>query len=78
MVPELVAQRVKGLGLSLLWYGFNLWPRNFRMPWVWPKITRKTKQYGPGAELERQISALKGFKPKTYRDLKGNKSVILN
>ena len=48
------------------------------MPWVWPKITRKTKQYGPGAELERQISALKGFKPKTYRDLKGNKSVILN
>ena len=28
---------VKDLALSLLWYGFHLWPGNFRMLWVWPK-----------------------------------------
>ena len=22
---------------SLLWHGFSPWPRNFCMPWVWPK-----------------------------------------
>ena len=25
----------------LLWYRFDLWPQNFRMPWVWsPKIIK--------------------------------------
>ena len=27
---------VKDLALSLLWLGFNTWPGNFHMPWVWP------------------------------------------
>ena len=38
-----VAQWVKDLALSrqrvrsLLWHGFNSWPGNFYMLWVWPK-----------------------------------------
>ena len=31
---------VKDLVLSLLWHGFNPWPRNFCMPWAWPKNGR--------------------------------------
>ena len=40
---SLVAQQAKDLPLSLLWlglqlwHGFNPWPRNFHMPWAWPK-----------------------------------------
>ena len=26
---------VKDLALSLLWLGFNPWPKNFHMPWLW-------------------------------------------
>ena len=39
---SLVAQGVKNPALSLqqlgslLWYGFDPWPGNFHMPWVWP------------------------------------------
>ena len=25
---------------SLLWCGLNPWPRNFHMPWVWPRKTK--------------------------------------
>ena len=38
-----VAQGAKDLVLSLLllgsllWCRFNAWPRNFCMPWLWPK-----------------------------------------
>ena len=38
-----MAQQVKDLAWllqwlgSLLWCGFNPWPRNFHMLWVWPK-----------------------------------------
>ena len=38
-----VVQQVKDPALSLLWlrslawHGFNLQPRNFHMPWAWPK-----------------------------------------
>ena len=38
-----MAQEVKYPVLSLQWlgllgwYGFNPWPGNFCMPWVWPK-----------------------------------------
>ena len=38
-----MTQWVKDLALSLLWLwlqlwcGFDPWPRNFRMPWTWPK-----------------------------------------
>ena len=45
----LVAQRVKNLALSLLWlclqlcYGFSPWPKNFCMPWAWPKKKKKKK-----------------------------------
>ena len=42
MGSSLVAQQVKDLALSvqwpgsLLWCGFDPWPRNFCMPWAWP------------------------------------------
>ena len=44
-----VAARVMDLTLSLqqlgslLWHGFNPWPRNFHMPWVWQKKKKKKK-----------------------------------
>ena len=31
--PALTLQQLR----LLLWHGFDLWPRNFHMPWVWPK-----------------------------------------
>ena len=31
-----MAQQVEDPALSLLWHGFDLWPRNFHMPWVPP------------------------------------------
>ena len=40
---SLVAQWVKDPLVSLLrfwslpWHGFNPWPGNFHMPWMWPK-----------------------------------------
>ena len=45
-----VAQWVKDLALLQLWrrlqlwLGFDSWPGNFYMPWVWPKKKNKTKQ----------------------------------
>ena len=45
--PDTVSQ---GLALLHLWYGsqmwlgFNPWPRNFHMPWVWPKKIKKKKR----------------------------------
>ena len=47
-----VVQRIKGLVLSLLWCGFDLWPRNFCMPWVWPK----KKEGGKGPLRERDMT----------------------
>ena len=47
MESSLVAQGVKDLVVSLLWlrsllwYVFDRWPRNFPMPWVWPKKKKK-------------------------------------
>ena len=44
---SLVAHQVKDPVLSLLWLwlqlwcGFNPWPRNFYMPWAWPKKKKK-------------------------------------
>ena len=32
-----MAQPVKDLLLSPLWHGFNPWPWNFPMSWVWPR-----------------------------------------
>ena len=34
---------VKDLALSLLCPGFKPWPRNFCMPWVWPKKKKEVK-----------------------------------
>lgn len=28
--------RLKDPTLPQLWFGFNPWPENFRVPWVWP------------------------------------------
>lgn len=45
---SLVAEWVKDLEVSLeklrslLWYGFDLWPGNFLMLWVWPKSAKYT------------------------------------
>ena len=33
--------QVKNLVLSLLWFGFDPWPKNFHMPWAWPKNKKK-------------------------------------
>ena len=33
---------VKDLALSLLCCGFDPWPRNFCMPWAWPKMKRES------------------------------------
>ena len=35
---------VKDLVLSFLWFGFDLWPRNFFIPWTWPKKKKKKKK----------------------------------
>ena len=32
-----MAQQVKDLELTLLWYRFDLWPGNFHMSQAWPK-----------------------------------------
>ena len=37
---SLAAQGVKDLALSLLWHGYDPWPRNFCMPWMQPKIKK--------------------------------------
>ena len=37
-----MAQRVKDLALSLLWFRFDPWPGNFCMSQVWPKKMRIT------------------------------------
>ena len=39
-----MAQGIKDLALLLLWHGFNLWPGNFHMPWVWPKKKKKERK----------------------------------
>ena len=47
---SLVAQQVKdpllslGWFRSLLWYGFNPWPRNFHMPWTWTKKRERERE----------------------------------
>ena len=33
-----MVQQVKDPALSLLWPGFNPWPGNFHVPWVWPNF----------------------------------------
>ena len=37
-----VAQQVKDPVLSLLWRGFDPWPRNFRLPWSKKKKKRSS------------------------------------
>ena len=32
------------MALSLLWLRFNLWPRNFYMPWVQLKKKKRKKE----------------------------------
>ena len=39
----LVTQWAKDLVFSLLWHGFNPWPRNFHMTQAWPKKKSKKK-----------------------------------
>ena len=35
---------IKDSALLLLWLGFNPWPRNFCIMWVWPKKKKKKKK----------------------------------
>ena len=50
---QTLAQQVKDPALSLLWirsllwHGFNLWPRKFYMPQVQPKKKKKKKKENP-------------------------------
>ena len=47
---SLEAKWVKNLALSLqqpgllLWREFDPWPRNFHIPWVWPKKSKEIKR----------------------------------
>ena len=41
---SLVTQWAKDLALSLLWYGFDPWPRNFRMSWVQKNKQQKLRK----------------------------------
>ena len=41
LVAQLVKEPLLWLWL-LLWRRFNSWPRNFHMPWVWPKEKKTT------------------------------------
>ena len=43
---SLVAQCVKDLVLLLLWHGFDPWPGNVYMLWMWPKKKKKKTQVG--------------------------------
>ena len=45
--PALSAQQLK----SLLWLGFDPWPRNFPMPWAWPKKKKKKKIVKKGVRI---------------------------
>ena len=60
-----MAQKIKDLVLSLLWHGFNPWPRNFHMPQVWLK--KKKNVYltvgqkvlrSPGKSMEGELLGL--------------------
>ena len=48
-----LALSVQQLGL-LLWLGFDPWPRNFYMPWAWPKqkkMKNKPEKNPPNGSL---------------------------
>ena len=56
-----MVQQVKNLvplqqQLKLLWNGFNLWPRNFHMPWALPKNLKKKINILPTLDHELQES----------------------
>ena len=39
-----MAQWVKDLALLLLWLELDPWPRNFCMPWVWPRKRERERE----------------------------------
>ena len=41
---SLMVQQVQGSALSPLWLRFDPWPRNFCMPWAWPKKEENQRQ----------------------------------
>ena len=55
----LVAQQIKDLALSLpwlwslLWLRFDPWPRNFYMPWAWPKNKKEEIPVPAGTGYQR-------------------------
>ena len=42
---------MKELALSLLWLGFDLWPRIFHTPWAWPKKKKRKEKEAAAAYL---------------------------
>ena len=40
----------------LLWCGFDPWPRNFHMMWVWPKTNKQTNKKPKQNITELQLS----------------------
>ena len=57
-----MAQPVKDLILSpqwlrsLLWLEFDPWPRNFPMPWVWPK-QQQQQQKPEGNDIGQHLNS---------------------
>ena len=55
-----MAHQVKDLALSLLWlrsllwYRFNPWPSNFRMPWVWQKKKHTIEMFSSRVDINRE------------------------
>ena len=63
-----MAQWVKDQALSLqqlgllLWPGFDPWPRNFWMPWAWPKKKKKSKNWKPEENCGIEAEEKKDYK----------------
>ena len=65
-----MAQQIKDLPLSLLWFesllqhGFYPWSRNFCMLWLWQKKKKKKK-----ADLEFFLGVIRGKKRRKKRNI---------
>ena len=44
----------------LLWLRFNPWPRNFQMPWAWPKTNKQTNKQNKQKTSNNASSQKKG------------------
>ena len=49
------------LGL-LLWHGFDPWPKNFHMPWLWPKKKKKEEEEEEEKKAEKTIQTRENYR----------------